>query len=98
MTFTEMFSNRLQSARLAAHMTQEELGVLVGKSKSTISMYENGRRMPDLMHASMLAVVLKMPIEDLIPKAEPMLPKVSNGQTRIDFDSLRANGIEVLNG
>lgn len=98
MTFVEKFANRLQSARLSQRMTQEQLGLLVGVTGVTISMYENGKRMPNLERASMIAVALKMPIGDLIPKAEPMLPKVPEGQTQIDFDRLRSCGVEVLNG
>lgn len=43
-----MFSNVLKSLRLNAGLNQEELGKKLGLAKSTISMYENGIREPNL--------------------------------------------------
>ena len=40
------FSNRLRILRVRKRLTQEELASNLGMSKSTISMYENGKRQP----------------------------------------------------
>ena len=42
-----MFCRILRSLRRQKKITQEELGVVLGVAKSTISMYENGKRTPD---------------------------------------------------
>lgn len=41
-----MFSKRLKELRKAAHLTQTQLAEKLGLAKSTISMYENGNRVP----------------------------------------------------
>ncbi len=41
------FRVRLKELRLEEHLTQAELASIIGISKSTISMYENGNREPD---------------------------------------------------
>lgn len=40
------FGEKLKSLRLQKHMTQEELSVRLGVTKSVISAYENNKRMP----------------------------------------------------
>lgn len=42
------FQNILRQLRKSARLTQDELALKLGYSKSTISMYENGNREPDL--------------------------------------------------
>lgn len=43
-----MFNHiRLKNARQHRHLTQKELGDLIGVSTSTIGMYEQHRRLPD---------------------------------------------------
>lgn len=41
------FHVRLKELRIEEHLTQAELATIIGISKSTISMYENGNREPD---------------------------------------------------
>lgn len=41
-----MFSNNLKKLREKTGISQEELGNIIGVSKSTIGMYEQGKRMP----------------------------------------------------
>ena len=43
----EKFKERLISLRKEKNLTQDKFAELMGVSKSTISMYENGRRTPD---------------------------------------------------
>lgn len=42
-----MFEKRLKELRLAAELTQAQLGRALGVSASAIGMYEQGRREPD---------------------------------------------------
>ena len=41
-----MFSDTLKKLRLSKGLSQEELGDIIGVSKSTIGMYEQGQRIP----------------------------------------------------
>ncbi|HHA1396892.1 TPA: helix-turn-helix transcriptional regulator [Enterobacter hormaechei subsp. xiangfangensis] len=60
-----MVPKRLRAARLAAKLTQERLGVLVGIDESTarsrISQYENGIYRPDFDTACRMASALDVP-------------------------------------
>ena len=46
--FAESFSEALRFLRKQAHLTQDELGRLVGYSREQIARLENGSRLPDL--------------------------------------------------
>lgn len=54
------FARRLKEARLAASLTQDELAKALDVSKSTISMWENGNRIPSVDVAFPLARILKV--------------------------------------
>lgn len=41
------FGTALQKLRRERHLTQEELGKAIGVSRSTVGMYEQGKREPD---------------------------------------------------
>ena len=49
------FSDRLKNLRLSKHLTQEELSKKTGIKKSSIGMYESGRRAPKYAPLSVLA-------------------------------------------
>lgn len=49
------FQTVLKSLRKENKLTQDELSGKLGISKSTISMYENGKRQPDFENLEMLA-------------------------------------------
>lgn len=53
------FSRRLRQARIDASITQEQLAKAMNVSKSTISMWENGNRMPSVSVLLPLAEALK---------------------------------------
>jgi len=55
------FARRLKEARLSASLTQDELAKALDVSKSTISMWENGNRIPSVDIVFPLARVLKQP-------------------------------------
>ena len=42
-----MFGANLKKLREDAHLSQEQLADVIGVSKSTIGMYEQGKRMPN---------------------------------------------------
>lgn len=53
------FARRLKEARLEASMTQDQLAKALDVSKSTISMWENGNRIPPIDVVFPLARALK---------------------------------------
>lgn len=68
MSFKEQFAVNLKDRRKDARMTQTELAQRVGVTANCISGYENGKRTPCLELASMMAEVLGITLDDLIPR------------------------------
>ena len=56
----------IRLARLKSGMTQEELATKLNTTKSAISKYELGRREPNLMQLSKIAVALGVPVSALV--------------------------------
>lgn len=65
-----MFPGRLRELRKARNMTQPQLAQLLGIAKSTISMYENGRREPDLETLEAIADIFNVDLNSLASKKE----------------------------
>ena len=64
--FTD-FPKRLRSYRVKEGLTQKELAKRIGVDRTTISKYESGDRMPDVVTAFRLAECLKVSIYELFP-------------------------------
>ena len=65
-----MFPGRLRELRKSRNMTQPQLAQLLGIAKSTISMYENGRREPDLETLEAIADIFNVDLNSLASKKE----------------------------
>ena len=52
--------SRIKEERLKLNLTQEELGKLIGVSKTTISYYENGLEQPKMDKLKKLTTVLNL--------------------------------------
>lgn len=63
---SERFSENLRIARACAGITQSELAALVNISKSTISLYETGKREPDILKLKALAKALNVSCDALV--------------------------------
>lgn len=63
-----MFKNSLKELRKQKHLTQEQLAQNVGLAKSTISMYENGKREPDLETLELFADYFNVDMNKLTGK------------------------------
>ncbi len=61
-----LFARRLKAARLRSGLSQESLGVAAGvdefSASARINQYERGKHTPDVLTASHLAKVLKVPM------------------------------------
>ena len=61
-----VFANILKTLRTDKHLSQQELATRLGISKSAVSMYEQGRREPDVVHSLMNPNLSRLP-HTLIP-------------------------------
>ncbi len=62
------FSINLKRLREQANLTQEELSIKTGLSKSTISMYERGERFPSEQILELLADIFNVDMNVLLGK------------------------------
>jgi transcriptional regulator with XRE-family HTH domain len=60
------FGDRLREARIAAGMTQEQLGFALGVTKASVSAWENGREFPSFRLLPELRCTLRRPLDELI--------------------------------
>ncbi len=60
------FADRLREARVAAGMTQEQLGFELGITKSSVSAWENGRETPSFRMLPELRRVLGRTLDELV--------------------------------
>jgi len=66
-----MFGQRLRHIRRARGLTLAELGQLVGRAPSVLSLLENGRREPKLSLIETLAAALAVPADELMRRQPP---------------------------
>jgi transcriptional regulator with XRE-family HTH domain len=66
------FGDRLREARIAAGMTQEQLGFELGVSKSAVSAWENCRETPSFRALPELRIQLRRSLDELICGVQPM--------------------------
>lgn len=60
------FADRLREARIAAGLTQEQLGFAVGVTKSSISAWENNRETPNFKLLPELRNTLGRSLDELV--------------------------------
>lgn len=60
------FGDRLREARVAAGMTQEQLGFELGVTKSSVSAWENGRETPGFRLLDTLRQAVGRSLDELI--------------------------------
>lgn len=65
-----MFAKNFKNLRLAKELTQEQLAKDLGMSKSAVSMYETGRRSPDLATAELISDYFHVNIDELVTDTE----------------------------
>jgi putative transcriptional regulator len=58
-------TNRITELRLAARMSQAELGDLIGVTRQTVNAIEAGKYSPSLEAAFKMARALRVPLEDV---------------------------------
>ena len=61
-----MFSKRLKSTRLLRNISQADMASKLGVAKSTYSLYESGKREPDVEKIKKIAAILDVSADDLL--------------------------------
>ena len=69
------FATKLKQLRKEHHMTQETLAKLLKVAKSTISMYEQGERMPSFEIMESLANIFNVSIDTLYGRENTTIEK-----------------------
>lgn len=79
----ESSPNRLALLRKQNGLSQKQLAVLLGQSRTTISTYERGRVLPPLIAAGMLQLLFGVNVAEIFPGLFGQLEKklTSNRQT-----------------
>lgn len=81
--FMDKLSRSIRGARKMAKLTQDELANLVGLSKSSISAYEVGTRVPTVETVALIATACGVGISEIVPRASLNVTVVPSGQTNI---------------
>lgn len=76
------FADRLREARVAAGMTQEQLGFALGITKSSVSAWENGRETPSFRMLPELRRELGRSLDELICGVPPETGRIGEGGSR----------------
>ena len=61
-----MFHSNLVQLRKLNHLSQEELADKVGVSRQTLSKWETGESLPDIVRCRQLAEVFRVTLDDLV--------------------------------
>lgn len=68
--FSVILGRRLKSLREKRHLTQAELGALLGKDGQQIGNWEQGRFAPSFYYIIKIARALKVPLSDVYDISE----------------------------
>ncbi len=68
MNFSEQLANNLRTARIRhGYNTQSDFAQKIGVSTSCVNQYERGKRIPTIEKLSIIAHVLGISLDDLVP-------------------------------
>lgn len=81
----DLLGKNISRLRRERDMTQQELGVLLGVSKGTISNYENGNCNPNIQNLTLLVNIFEVSISDMF--------RIRESDMMID-DNILINGVE----
>ena len=81
--YVRQFARRMRSLRHGSGLTQAELARELGCTPTCVCQYEKAARLPGLERASLMAQVLGITLDELVPSAERVVT-VEPGQMTID--------------
>lgn len=85
------FADRLREARVAAGMTQEQLGFALGITKSSVSAWENGRETPSFRVLPELRRALGRSLDELVCGLPPGETGAVVGEIRSPYSASEAS-------
>ena len=74
--FMRSLGRRVRLLRLAAELTQEELGEAAGISRSFVSLIEHGARGVDVVRLLRIAAALGLPLHELVNLGLPVADRM----------------------
>lgn len=75
-----MFAKRLKEARKRKNLLQKELASLLGVSRTTVTSWENGTRVPEFETLQRIADVLEVSVDYLLGRSDNPSPTPSKTQ------------------
>jgi len=81
--FYTSLGGRVQRGRKRANLSQAELAERLGLTRASIANLEAGRQRPSALHAAILADVLDVPLQDLLPQAPGMADPVQEAKEEL---------------
>jgi|JI8StandDraft_1071087.scaffolds.fasta_scaffold08170_5 transcriptional regulator with XRE-family HTH domain len=79
------FADRLREARVASGMTQEQLGFVLGITKSSVSAWENGRETPSFRMLPELRKHLGRSLDELVCGMTPLDARHAIGEGTMPY-------------
>jgi len=77
---------KLKKARTSAGITQEQVAEKIGVSRQTISNWENGKTLPDIMSVIKLSDLYQITLDELLKGDSKMMDKIKK-----DTDTVKSN-------
>ncbi len=90
------FARRLKLLRIERNISQEELAVSIGASRSAVANWENGLRAPSLPVFRKLALYFNISTDYLSGKSEKRSNIVAFPSSKMDLSVLNSEGLDML--
>ena len=93
-----MLKKRLKELRLNNGLTLKELGSYIGMAESTVSLYESGKREPDLLTVQKIADYFNVSTDYLLGKTDVPNPELPEEKIELPegLKFAHLNGIKEL--
>lgn len=90
------FARRLKSLRIEQNLSQEQLAEGISMTRSAVSNWENGHRVPSLPVLRSLALYLNISIDYLTGRSDKKSKIVANPVLKMDLSKLNSRGVGML--
>ena len=75
---SSVLADNLRRARVAAAMSQRQVGIMVGADSMQVSRWERGASAPQVFTLYKLAKLFRVPMDILFVHDHPLLPRISH--------------------
>lgn len=89
----EKFNENLKSARERRNLSQTQIADAIGVAKSTYSLYESGKREPNVQTIKKISDVLNVSADELLGLPEP---QISTFAAHFDGDEYTESELEEI--